>query len=118
MSSLIRWEARVASWAAATFDWLNWTHSSGLEELQQNTALMRLCTATASMDRQVFRLPCWDPSRVGLQGYLWRFFGQRQTGQIDLQGIHLVSDVSSQPVTGLLQNTRPTTSRCSPTISQ
>lgn len=35
MSSLIRWDARMASWAAAMLAWLKRTHSSGVEELQQ-----------------------------------------------------------------------------------
>lgn len=35
MSSLIRWDVRTASWAAAMFAWLKRTHSSGVEDLQQ-----------------------------------------------------------------------------------
>lgn len=35
MSSLICWDTRMASWAPVTLDWLNWTHSSGVEDLQQ-----------------------------------------------------------------------------------
>lgn len=36
MSSLICWDTRMASWAPVTLDWLNWTHSSGVEDLQQD----------------------------------------------------------------------------------
>lgn len=35
MSSLICWDTCMASWAPVTLDWLNWTHSSGVEDLQQ-----------------------------------------------------------------------------------
>lgn len=35
MSSLICWDTRMASWAPVTLERLNWTHSSGVEDLQQ-----------------------------------------------------------------------------------
>lgn len=71
MSSLIRWDVRTASWAAAMFAWLKRTHSSGVEDLQQEHSCDEApVRTTGSTNGAVSRLPRWDPRWVCLQGYL------------------------------------------------
>lgn len=51
------------------------------------------------------RLPRWYASWVGLQGDLRRLYCKGQAGHINVQGVHLVLEVSGQLVPSLLQNT-------------
>lgn len=51
------------------------------------------------------RLPWWYTCWVGLQGYLRWLYCKWKAGQINVQGIFLVLEVSGQMVPSLLQNT-------------